>query len=139
MACGDWHTIALLGNGQCYGVGYNKLGALGISGSATECSTFTLIVSLKDIAYISAGQNVSMFIDKTHKVYSAGTAVLHGNSDKANQMVPTLIATLSEKAVVNVSCGYAHCAAVDAEGRLYTWGTNVFFQLGHGDNVSLGE
>ncbi len=140
VACGDWHMIALTGTGQCYGVGYNKLGALGLGPTAPgECSSFMLIPGAKDIEFICAGQNISMFIDKAQRLLSAGSPVLHGNADKGNQAVPTAIATLADKKIIYAACGYAHCAAVDSDGRLYTWGTNVFFQLGHGDNVNSVE
>ena len=126
--------IALVSTGQCYGVGYNKSGALGITGSA-QIPSFTLIPTLQDITFIAAGQNISMFIDKNQKLLSAGCALLHGNHDKNSQPVPAVISTFAEKSITHVACGYVHCAAVDSEGKLYTWGSNVFFQLGHGDNV----
>ena len=128
--------IALVNSGQCYGVGYNKSGAVGI-GEAPYCSTFTLIPGLIDICFVSAGQNISMFIDKTKKLYSCGVAALHGNVDINNQMTPKIVSTFAEKPIIYVSCGFVHCAAIDGEGKLYTWGSNKFYQLGHGDEVRM--
>ncbi|CAG9784994.1 unnamed protein product [Diatraea saccharalis] len=34
--------------------------------------------------------------------------------------------------VVDIACGHYHSAAIDAGGRLYTWGWGVHGQLGHG-------
>ena len=82
--------IALVSSGKCFGVGHNKLGAVGVESPAV-CTSFTLIPKLADVAFIAAGQNVSMFIDKGQKLYSCGSALLHGNVSKTNQMSPALV------------------------------------------------
>ena len=38
--------------------------------------------------------------------------------------------------IVKISAGFAHSAAVDEEGRLFTWGNNKYGQLGVGDYLS---
>lgn len=125
--------LALDNTGKCYSVGYNKAGALGL-GNTTPQKTFTKIPTLENIEMIFAGQNLSIFIDKDFKCFSCGSALTHGNLDKNHQLSPQIIETFAEKKIVNFSCGFVHCAAVDSEGKLYTWGSNKFFQLGHGDD-----
>lgn len=53
---------------------------------------------------------------------------------------PHAYATLREKTWRFVGGGAAatHCAAIDADGRLYTWGRNERGQLGHGDYKTRG-
>ena len=44
---------------------------------------------------------------------------------------PTLIPSLPD--VTIIECGALHCACVDIDGKVYTWGRNEFLQLGHKD------
>eukprot|EP00826_Nyctotherus_ovalis_P003696 TRINITY_DN10761_c0_g1_i10.p1 TRINITY_DN10761_c0_g1~~TRINITY_DN10761_c0_g1_i10.p1 ORF type:complete len:106 (-),score=3.07 TRINITY_DN10761_c0_g1_i10:317-634(-) len=101
--------------------------------------SFTKIPELQNVVLIAAGQNISLFVDEGRRVYSAGSALLHGNASKKNQVFPTPIETLDDKQIKTVSCGYVHCAAVDSEGRLYTWGSNSYYQLGHNNDVQLAR
>jgi len=106
-------------------------------GHTTNANTFTKIPSLQNIRAISAGHNISMFIDTEGRLYSAGSALLHGNKTEKNQVIPVAIEVFEDKQIKTVSCGAAHCAAVDSVGILYTWGSNSFFQLGHGNDVLI--
>lgn len=45
----------------------------------------------------------------------------------------------TSKNVLQVSCGPFHCAAVSADGALFTWGEGFGGKLGHGDQGSRGE
>ena len=47
--------------------------------------------------------------------------------------VPTPIAALEGVDVVHVSASRTHCVAVSRDGRVYTWGSGLYGQLGHGD------
>lgn len=134
MACGDWHTVALVEGGVCYAVGYNKAGCLGL-GHNSNVKSFTRIPGLQSVVLIAAGQNISMFVDGGGRIYSAGSALLHGNASKENQLVPTPIEAFGDRQIKTMSCGYVHCAAVDGEGCLYTWGSSSHYQLGHNSDV----
>ena len=41
--------------------------------------------------------------------------------------------------VVEVAAGAEHTLARTADGKIYSWGSNEFGQLGHGDAVDIGE
>lgn len=45
---------------------------------------------------------------------------------------PTLIAGLSGKNIVAISCGSSYSAAISAAGELFTWGRGNYGRLGHG-------
>ena len=45
---------------------------------------------------------------------------------------PTIINNLVNKDIVRVECGQYHSLAISASGQLYTWGWNLFGQLGIG-------
>ena len=90
IACGDWHMMALASNGKCYGIGYNKQGALAI-GTTTDCANFEVVQYKDPIKAVFAGQNYSMFLDPSNKLLSTGNGKLHGNHSTENIIVPTLV------------------------------------------------
>ena len=71
---------------------------------------------------------------------SVGRQKTNESGAHADLVEPHRYATLADKTWTHVAGGAAatHCAAIDDEGRLYTWGRNERGQLGHGDYVSRG-
>jgi alpha-tubulin suppressor-like RCC1 family protein len=55
--------------------------------------------------------------------------------DSYRASVPTPIAALEGVYIEQVSAGPTHVAAVDRAGRVYTWGSGAYGQLGHGDRL----
>ncbi|MFN3383259.1 MAG: hypothetical protein ACK41O_27665, partial [Runella zeae] len=53
-----------------------------------------------------------------------------GHGSSSNFKSPTLIESLQGKRVVKLSAGKTHSAALTADGHLYMWGKNDYFQLG---------
>ncbi|KAF7138142.1 hypothetical protein RHSIM_Rhsim07G0245600 [Rhododendron simsii] len=58
-------------------------------------------------------------------------------SNAGNLVSPTRLRPLLgvDIRLVVSGCGSSHCAALDVEGRCYTWGRNEKGQLGHGDRI----
>ncbi|CAI5961358.1 unnamed protein product [Closterium sp. NIES-65] len=54
---------------------------------------------------------------------------------------PHRLAPLKDVRIVSVAtgCAAAHCLAVDADGRCYSWGRNECGQLGHGHQTDLNQ
>jgi hypothetical protein len=44
---------------------------------------------------------------------------------------PSLLESLNQARIVQVSCGYNHTAALHSNGSVITWGSNEYGQLGH--------
>ncbi|KAJ1490721.1 regulator of chromosome condensation 1/beta-lactamase-inhibitor protein II, partial [Baffinella frigidus] len=58
---------------------------------------------------------------------------------RPNIPYPTKVVYFDSKVkvkIVKISAGFAHTAAVTADGELYTWGNNRYGQLGLGDYVA---
>ena len=51
-------------------------------------------------------------------------------------MRPKAVEALGREVLRQLECGSHHCAAICASGRVYTWGSGSFGQLGHGDRRS---
>jgi alpha-tubulin suppressor-like RCC1 family protein len=48
------------------------------------------------------------------------------------RLTPTLSAIPENRRIVAVASGWRHSLALDAEGRVYSWGWGSYGQLGHG-------
>merc|ERR1719480_6469 len=46
---------------------------------------------------------------------------------------PQIVTSLRRHRVIQVSCGYAHTAALTSKGHVFTWGCGLFGQLGTGN------
>ncbi len=78
------------------------------------------------------GYNLGLTIDKKLLVWGQNYS---GNFKPEELMTPKLLPV--EFDAIDVSAGNSHCAAVDVNGRVYTWGNNGGVmngggQLGHG-------
>ena len=62
--------------------------------------------------------------------WGLGTAGQLGLNDVENRLVPTLIHGLRGKFAAQVSGGHHHSVCVTADGTLWSWGENVYNQLG---------
>jgi alpha-tubulin suppressor-like RCC1 family protein len=92
---------------------------------------------------VELGEGVTVALTSSGAVYTWGSdkyALGHG-AGVSEARAPRQVEALSDVAVVDVSVGRNHCAAVSAEGELFTWGFggNALAMkqgaLGHGDKT----
>ena len=101
---------------------------------------------------IAAGARYSMALTAADETGAGGGRVFvwgygeHGqlglvldgrNVERA--LVPQPLTTLGDEVIVFIAAGESHVAAIASTGELYTWGSNTFGQLGHGDRVDRGK
>lgn len=55
-----------------------------------------------------------------------------GHNDRVNKVKPTLVQALESIFVSQITCGWSHSVALDAKGRVFTWGNSDHGKLGHG-------
>lgn len=65
-------------------------------------------------------------------MYSCGHADLHGHKSKEHINKLKRVDIDGQK-VKAVAAGFTHSLAVTEKGQTFSWGTGVFFQLGHGN------
>jgi len=139
IACGGYHTVALDSTGSVHTWGYNGYGQLG-DGTTNNSNVAVPIssqgsLSGKSIVAIACGNTHTVALDHTNGLHAwglNGTGQL-GNGTTTNSLVPVAIHTygaILNKAIVSMSCGYYHTAAMDNMGNIYTWGYNRYGQLG---------
>jgi alpha-tubulin suppressor-like RCC1 family protein len=125
---------ALSSTGTVYVWGDNASSQLH-NGKSVNLSDPTSLTS--GAASIAFGEHHSLMLKTSGSVSSAGSGAFGELFSKAADS--TASPELIMKDVSSYSAGYDHAAAVDANGRLYTWGNNDCGQLGLGDTVMRTE
>jgi alpha-tubulin suppressor-like RCC1 family protein len=125
VACGYYHSMALLENGDLLSWGSATNGQTG-HGNSIDQSLPKLIDTLsgKTIKNIACGAFHSVALTDLQNVYcwgrgSKGRLGLNSDSD---QFSPRLIEPLLGKQIVDISCGHCHTVALTQMGTLYIWG-----------------
>lgn len=137
VSCGRCHSLAVTNNG-IYSWGAGQFGQLGLE-KKLQCPNPELIVSLAQEIVVDAvaGQYHSVALTKDGRVFTWGWGVHgqlgHGNTNEKN--IPTLVTSLLGTIVCQISAGHAHTLVLTADGDVYSFGSNVFGQLGNGTNV----
>ncbi|XP_046477721.1 uncharacterized protein ca [Neodiprion pinetum] len=137
VSCGRCHSLAVTNNG-IYAWGASQFGQLGLE-KKLQCPNPELIVTLAHEIIVDAvaGQYHSVALTKDGRVFTWGWGVHgqlgHGNTIKKN--IPTLVTSLLGTIVRQISAGHAHTLVLTADGDVYSFGSNVFGQLGNGTNI----
>jgi len=84
-----------------------------------------------DISVTASGHVYSLAPTSPNDGSSAHPSARSGSSSRASSR-PLLVERLWATAVAEVSCGRGHAAALDALGRVWTWGAGARGQLGRG-------
>jgi alpha-tubulin suppressor-like RCC1 family protein len=144
VACGYYFSLFLDSSGNVYSCGINTNGQLGHNNTTqllepTQIQYF--VTNNIKITKIDCGEDHSMFIDSTGKVYSCGdnTNGQLGQNTTTQLLVPTLITStnISTKIITNVVCGYRCTIFLDSTGRVYSCGNNTNGQLGQNTTTQL--
>jgi alpha-tubulin suppressor-like RCC1 family protein len=135
VACGGAHTLFVSATGAVFAAGSNVYGQCGVDAHAS-----TGLVRLARahfggdaVHHVAAGEKHSAALTASGAVYCWG-------DDSQRQCAGALTGICSRPRsvdipsggapIVSVACGRSHCAALDVQGRLWTWGDNNFRQLG---------
>jgi alpha-tubulin suppressor-like RCC1 family protein len=128
---GHWQTTMVKTDGTLWGCGYNTTGCLG-DGTTTQRSSPVQVGLLTNWKQVAAGGKHSAAVktDGTLWTYGANAQGQLGDNTATGNSSPnqTIAAGTNWK---QVACGYFHTLAVKTDGTLWTWGYNLFGQLGN--------
>ncbi|XP_017957265.1 probable E3 ubiquitin-protein ligase HERC4 isoform X1 [Drosophila navojoa] len=137
IACGHRHTLFLTASGKVYACGSNDYSQLGheLPTKRPRMSQFLQIPELQDyvITQIACGSRHSMALSEWGQVFSWGDnecGQLGHASDQDIVKLPKIVRNLVSKTVVQIACGSNHSLALTCCGELYSWGSNLYGQLG---------
>lgn len=136
IAAGSNHTLALKADGTVWTWGSNSFGQLG-DGTTTDSSTPVRV--LEGVRAIAAGACHCLALKYDGTVWAWGYNAdgelgLGGptTSDPFGVPTPYQVSNLSH--VSAIAAGDFHSLALTSDGTLWSWGSNVYGQLGNGKN-----
>ena len=142
VRCGGSFVYAIDQSGNIWGWGDNRKGQLAHPDRVLMRTPRLVAQSLNglEIADIQCGNENTLFLMKDGTVYGCGA---NGHSQlgikglRENSTEPLLIPTLSN--IVQIDSGFGQSLALDADGRVWSWGYNNFGQVGTGDRTTAQE
>ena len=130
MGCGmgDAFSEAMLGHGSC---GAHRH----IEGEYTVATPTSMPrMGGVRIRHVSAGYRFSVAVSAAGAVYTWGVGLRgtlgHGNTKSS--YISVRVHALAGHRMLSVAAGHGHCIAVAESGEVFSWGSDVCGQCGHG-------
>ena len=133
ICAGDRHILALRNDGSVWSWGSNDSGQLGYGTGNNYSSSPSQIWSLSSIKQIACGARFSLAVTTGGMVYSWGSnskGQLGRGTVGQNDNSPMQVNGLQN--IDSIAASYDHALAVDRLQDTYTWGGNIYGQLGTG-------
>ena len=138
VSAGYDHVLMLGSDGNVYAWGNNSCGQLGAYVDEDYISTPILVSGLhgKNIVSIAAGKQFSLALSGDGNVYTFGKNDLcqlgYEMAEDSLQFsaTPTQVSIPTDVAIKKISAGYKSAAAIDANGKVYLWGSTENCILG---------
>ena len=139
VSSGFIHTAAIKTDGTLWLWGKNNIGQLGDNTAVTKSSPVQTIAAGTNWKLVSCGSNHTAAIktDGTLWLWGYNSYGQLGDNTIVNKSSPvqTIAGGTNWKQVS--SGGSKHIAAIKTDGTLWTWGSNIFGQLG--DNTAVSK
>jgi alpha-tubulin suppressor-like RCC1 family protein len=138
ISAGLVHSAALDKNGRAWCWGYNVYGTLGDNSITDRCTPVSVAGTVKTFCQISAGKAyATLAIDKNGRAWGWGynDAGQIGNTTVFSVRTPVSVQG-AVKTFCKISVGAQHTAAIDKNGRAWTWGVNTHGSLGDGTTTA---
>lgn len=129
IAGGQYHTMALKGNGEVWGWGGNYSGQVGDGGAATARTSPVLVLS--GVMAIAAGTGHSVALKADGTVWTWGESTWGKLGRATPSAVPGQV-DLGGASAIAIAAGSSHTLAVLSNGEVRSWGANGSGQLGRG-------
>jgi len=136
VTAGGYTALALDGDGDVLGWGYNRQGELG-DGTLTDRSTPVPVTMPPGVSFdqLSAGFFYSLALDEGGQAWAWGNPQGTGPSDTTLHREPVRVTMPNATIFTLVSAGDGHSLALDQNGRAWGWGLNSYGQVGDGSTT----
>jgi alpha-tubulin suppressor-like RCC1 family protein len=135
ISAGGWFSAALKYDGTVWTWGHNSEGQLG-NGSTTNTSTPSQVAGLSNIVQIVAGTYHMLALKNDGTVWAWGDNVsgqIGNGTTGVDATTPVQVSGLSN--VIKIDAGRFFSLAIKNDGTVWTWGENLYGQLGNGSNL----
>ncbi|MCI8397651.1 MAG: hypothetical protein HFJ52_08670 [Clostridia bacterium] len=131
IACGAHTSYAVTEKGEVYSFGLNENGEGGI-GSYTSSIQVTKVKNLIGIIDIKAGKNHVIALKNTGEVYASGSNIYGelGRNSATTRKTKEFIKVPNLSDIVMIGAGDTHSMALNLDGNVWTWGSNIYKELG---------
>ena len=131
------------GEYHIYNWGFSKYGQTGLENCQyTDEPNKLFIPLIKEVISISCGEFNSSIIFKDNKTYLYGLNTfgqLGNGSNRYKSKKLSIIPLLSQIKFKKISLGGGHVLGISNESKLFSWGLNIFGQLGLGHNNNISQ
>ncbi len=136
ISSNGYHCLALKNDGTVWAWGYNSNGQLG-DGTTSNRNVPVQVSGLTNVASISAGYMHSLAVKNngTVSVWGQNNFGQLGDGTTIGRLVPVQATSLTG-IVTSVSAGIYSSYAVKNDGTMWSWGWNIFGQLGDGTTTN---
>lgn len=135
ISAGGWHSVALKNDGTVWAWGWNLDGELG-DGTTEDKTIPAQVPGLSGITQISAGTYHVLALKNDGTVWAWGDNISGqiGNGNKGTDVkTPVKVSNLT--GVVRIAAGRFFSLAIKSDGTVWTWGENLYGQLGDGSTT----
>ncbi len=150
VSMGVQHTGAVSQNGEVFIWGRNVEGQLGTGDNVGQnapiniTNEFDSLTSGDKIINLFLGGSSSTVLSQEGKVFSFGgnSAGLLGDGtltsgNEPQEITDNFVELSAGEKIVKLALFYQHGSALSSEGKIFTWGSNIAGQLGHGHTTTL--
>ena len=137
IACGSHHVLVITEEKEVYGFGQNSNGELGIGSYTNVITTPTKAKYLTNVIDISAGKNHSILLKGTGEVYVSGINKFGELGQELNIKKTAEFTKVTEiNKIARIDASDSSNIALNIDGNVYTWGQNIYGELGIGNKTS---
>jgi alpha-tubulin suppressor-like RCC1 family protein len=132
ISAGGWHSVALKNDGTVWTWGWNADGQLG-DGTTTNKIVATQVPGLSGITQIAAGTYHVLALKSDGTVWAWGDNLygqIGNGTNGADVLSPVQVSGLTD--VIKIDAGRFYSVAVKSDGTMWSWGQNLYGQLGDG-------
>ena len=140
IGAGQYNSFAITIDGALYATGYGNHGQFG-DNLATSYTQFTSVASGNDWKDATGGGTFAIALKNDGTIYAAGGNAngQFGNGSTTSSYFWVQTATAINTDFIKIDAGGNYAFGLTDAGYLYSWGNNIYGQLGHNGTTQQTE
>lgn len=134
ISAGEYHVLALDGNGKVWAWGFNIFGQLGLN-NLTNQDTPSLVPNSNGTIAVAAGSGHSLIMRQNGTVWATGRNHVGQLGLGNTQGTLSFTQIGSGFTATAIVCGEKHSLAITPSGSCVGWGSNILGAVGNGTKI----